>query len=382
MKTPDIVGLGRIECGVADIALVIEDQFRLSVTRDISPHGRLVAHHRIRQVSRPMAALGAGVFVPITLRAGKRHRENVQPAIPIEVGGVGQKIVRVIFWIKDRGGTQFVFRFEIRPFKPERTRHHIHRSVLVEVAERRAFRVEQVGQAQLLKGIALRQHSGHRHRSRLGRGRGDWQLGSALRFDAQTRDGQAVGAHDSGAGHPTTATLGDFEPELVGSFLEINQSHVLVRHHAAVNVVAENQRAIQPGFHAVVAPEQQRRLAVLRRNDLRLEIRCTIVLVGEKHPQVRVIAARQGLPSHGLTRFLGTEFDVEDSFRSGGSRLTIGTADQPILNERRGDVRLAAQRPGPLEGVGRLTVSQHLDGRFVCELRVRSGEFFGNAHRR
>ena len=98
MKHPGLIGLGRVVGGVAQAARLVVDQLRPAVAVDVGPHRRLVAHVFQGQMFLPRPVFAGGILVPVGLAAGKRHVENIGPAVAVEVAGEGEEDVRNTPW--------------------------------------------------------------------------------------------------------------------------------------------------------------------------------------------------------------------------------------------------------------------------------------------
>ena len=188
------------------------------------------------------------------------------PAVAVEVAGEGQEVVRIVLRIEGLPRPILVPLLEIRAFEPERAGDDVHLAVAVEVAVVGALGVELVGEAQLLEGVALGQ------RGRL------WRAAAGLGAGARTGWAAPAWALDAaGPGWacrpcPTIRAQADQPPppwvilsmSSLVPFLSLIGAVSWSATVAAVDVVAVNHRAVQPGLDAVVAAQQQGGVAVLR----------------------------------------------------------------------------------------------------------------------
>ncbi len=110
---------------------------------------------------------------------------------------------------------------------------------------------------------------------------------------------------------PAGVPLGDFEHELIGALFQVHRHNVLVRFVSAVDIVSMHHGVIQPGLHTVIASQEQKSIAILRGDELCLQIGRTILLAWEQFCQVDAVFVWRWLPFHLLALLFGSEGKVE-----------------------------------------------------------------------
>ena len=145
---------------VAEVALVIADDLRLSVAINVRERRRLVVHLVEDLMPRPVLLLALWIEIKKRGRARQAKREHVVPTIAIEVVHEREEVVRRVGVLaaehaleageldiravllglrRARGGINLVALGEVRPFPPIRPRNGVGLPVVVEVAEDRAL---------------------------------------------------------------------------------------------------------------------------------------------------------------------------------------------------------------------------------------------------
>ncbi|OQB90237.1 MAG: hypothetical protein BWX84_02005 [Verrucomicrobia bacterium ADurb.Bin118] len=343
VENPRSRGMRGIRSGVAEPALVVEEEFRTTVAGYIAPYRGFIAHHVVEQMPRPMAGLSPRIFEPVALLARPGHAEDVRPSVAVEIAGVGQKVVRIVFRIKGLDRTVFVPFDKVRAFKPKRPGHDVQFAVTIEVAVIRALGVKLISKPQFFIVVARRQRRWFGGR-RCGRGGCGGHRSGRRRQGLQSGDRSAVSADQSRPGRPSAAALGDFEPQRVGALAQANRNHVLIGHVAPVHIVAVNHLIIEPSFHAVVAANQEQGIGGLWHNHPGLQKSRAIFRTRKKQPQVDMFRARHGLPCHGLVGHFRAQSDIKDRQRPRYTRLMKRSANLPVLNERSPETQLFGNR--------------------------------------
>src|ERR1043166_2315531 len=171
---PRFRGITPIRRSVAERTARVGNNLRLAIARDVAPLRRFIVHHIEDLVPRPMLRaiarlLAFGILEPRSVRAGETVNQNVIPAVLVEVVGERKEIVRVSVVLPKRALKArhrdlrnlaelerllpriiLMPHFEVRPFPPIRTRHHVHFPVVIEVPNVRAFAPELIAQLNFL----------------------------------------------------------------------------------------------------------------------------------------------------------------------------------------------------------------------------------------
>ena len=163
-----------IRFGVAVITFRGTNQFWIFVASDVRECGRFVVGDVEHDVLRPVAVGTLGILKPRGRFTRKADDQDVVPAVLVEIMSEREKIVRVFVFHSQRALETFdgllggVGRFafeglggriifmplcEIRSFIPIRAGDDVGLAVAIEVAERRAFAPELVGELGLLEGV-------------------------------------------------------------------------------------------------------------------------------------------------------------------------------------------------------------------------------------
>ena len=114
MKDPRFVGLGRIVGRIAHVPGDVVDQLRPAVAVDIDPDGRFVADILQGQMLLPGTSAAPGFSYQKASVPGNGSIKDIRQAVAVEIAGVGEEVVRIIFGIVFLRRTNLVFSFENR----------------------------------------------------------------------------------------------------------------------------------------------------------------------------------------------------------------------------------------------------------------------------
>src|SRR5579872_2091140 len=203
---------------------------------------------------------------------------------------------------------------------------------------------------------------------------------SARTPDLQTTYRIAISADDSGARAPASATLRDFQQQFIRSFFESNGSRVLIVLLPAVNIIAVDHLAVEPGFDAIIAAHQENAAGSFGNNDRRAEVSRAILRARKHVSQRDVVCGRHVLPLNRTVIGLRPKWNIENGRSPDRPGLAKRPANLPIANERHTGERFEPHRQRSLVNVTFLVLFEHLHGRLAREFRVRLEHFFGDAH--
>ena len=132
-----------VERGVAEEAVPRADELGPLVAHDVRELRRLVADLVEDLVLRPVPGvpLGARVLVDEGRRAGEADREDVVPAVAVEVVDPGEEVVGVPFAVLRLRRVDLVLLLELRPREPVGAVHDVDVAVPIQVAGADAFGV-------------------------------------------------------------------------------------------------------------------------------------------------------------------------------------------------------------------------------------------------
>src|SRR5262249_28128293 len=147
---------------------------RFAVAGDVSEGGRFVVGGFEYNMLLPGPIDPFGIFKPGGLFAGKSNDQDVVPAILVEVDAKSEKVIRIgivdtqrafesfdglfasigLFVFEGpRRRIIFVTLFKIGSFVPIRAGNDVHFSIVVKIAESRAFTPKLVAQLRFLEGM-------------------------------------------------------------------------------------------------------------------------------------------------------------------------------------------------------------------------------------